>query len=106
MYETAGIRDDVLPLDANSSHAMALPSGIGMPGADFVKFWKALSTRHDLLPMDITIDLSSRRNQVLLFDSAVEIALIKHSLGQLVDVLSKSLSKYRWPLLRSHRCTL
>ncbi|UDG83303.1 ubiquinone biosynthesis regulatory protein kinase UbiB [Candidatus Vallotia lariciata] len=56
-------------------------------GPIFVKFGQVLSTRCDLLPIDIAIELSKLQNQVPPFDSAVAISLIENSLGQPVDVL-------------------
>ncbi|CAG7596897.1 ubiquinone biosynthesis regulatory protein kinase UbiB [Candidatus Vallotia tarda] len=56
-------------------------------GPIFVKFGQVLSTRRDLLPIDITIELSKLQNQVPPFDSTIAIKLIENSLGQSVDVL-------------------
>ncbi|UDG82510.1 ubiquinone biosynthesis regulatory protein kinase UbiB [Candidatus Vallotia cooleyia] len=56
-------------------------------GPIFVKFGQVLSTRRDLLPIDITTELAKLQNQVPPFDSAVAIALIEKALGKPIDVL-------------------
>ncbi|MCG1019423.1 MULTISPECIES: ubiquinone biosynthesis regulatory protein kinase UbiB [Burkholderiaceae] len=56
-------------------------------GPIFVKFGQVLSTRRDLLPVDIATELAKLQDQVPPFDSAVATALIERSLGKPVDVL-------------------
>ncbi|MEA3084130.1 MAG: ubiquinone biosynthesis protein, partial [Paraburkholderia sp.] len=56
-------------------------------GPIFVKFGQVLSTRRDLLPVDIANELAKLQDQVPPFDSAVAIGLVEKSLGAPVDVL-------------------
>src|SRR6195952_4442576 len=56
-------------------------------GPIFVKFGQVLSTRRDLLPVDIANELAKLQDQVPPFDSDVAIAIVEKSLGARVDVL-------------------
>ncbi|KAG0165063.1 hypothetical protein DFQ30_009018 [Apophysomyces sp. BC1015] len=56
-------------------------------GPIFVKFGQVLSTRRDLLPVDIATELAKLQDQVPPFDSGMAIALIEKSLGKPVDAL-------------------
>ncbi|SDV48169.1 ubiquinone biosynthesis regulatory protein kinase UbiB [Chitinasiproducens palmae] len=56
-------------------------------GPIFVKFGQVLSTRRDLLPPDIAIELAKLQDQVPPFDSALAVALIEKSLGRPIDAL-------------------
>ncbi len=56
-------------------------------GPIFVKFGQVLSTRRDLLPVDIADELAKLQDQVPPFDSAVAIAIIEKSLGAPIDEL-------------------
>ena len=49
-------------------------------GPIFVKFGQVLSTRRDLLPLDIADELAKLQDQVPPFDSAVAVATIERSL--------------------------
>src|ERR1700730_6342119 len=56
-------------------------------GPIFVKFGQVLSTRRDLLPVDIANELAKLQDQVPPFDSDVAIAIVEKSLGSPVNVL-------------------
>src|SRR6202166_3198837 len=56
-------------------------------GPIFVKFGQVLSTRRDLLPVDIANELAKLQDQVPPFDSDVAIAIVEKSLGSPIDVL-------------------
>ena len=56
-------------------------------GPIFVKFGQVLSTRRDLLPVDIANELAKLQDQVPPFPSDVAIGLVEKSLGAPVDVL-------------------
>ena len=51
-------------------------------GPIFIKFGQLLSTRPDLVPPDIVLELSKLQDQVAPFDSAVAMALIEEALGR------------------------
>jgi ubiquinone biosynthesis protein len=56
-------------------------------GPIFIKFGQVLSTRPDLLPADVAIELAKLQDQVPPFDSQQAIALIEHALGAPIDTL-------------------
>ena len=56
-------------------------------GPIFVKFGQVLSTRRDLLPVDIANELAKLQDQVPPFDSAEAISIVEKSLGAPIDVL-------------------
>lgn len=56
-------------------------------GPIFVKFGQVLSTRRDLLPVDIADELAKLQDQVPPFDSTLAISIIEKSLGAPIDVL-------------------
>jgi len=56
-------------------------------GPIFVKFGQVLSTRRDLLPVDIANELAKLQDQVPPFDTEQSVALIEQSLGRSVDEL-------------------
>ena len=51
-------------------------------GPVFVKFGQALSTRRDLLPVDIADELAQMQDQVPPFDSRIAVALIEAAFGR------------------------
>ena len=51
-------------------------------GPVFVKFGQALSTRRDLLPVDIADELAQLQDQVPPFDSRIAVALIEAAFGR------------------------
>src|SRR6478735_9999083 len=56
-------------------------------GPIFVKFGQVLSTRRDLLPVDIANELAKLQDQVPPFDSALAVEIVEKSLGAPIDVL-------------------
>ena len=54
-------------------------------GPVFVKFGQALSTRRDLLPLDIADELAKLQDQVPPFDSAVAVAAIELAFGRKLE---------------------
>ncbi|VXB50503.1 2-octaprenylphenol hydroxylase [Burkholderia sp. 8Y] len=56
-------------------------------GPIFVKFGQVLSTRRDLLPVDIANELAKLQDRVPPFDSNVAVAIIEKSLGAPIDEL-------------------
>src|ERR1700734_2126980 len=56
-------------------------------GPIFVKFGQVLSTRRDLLPVDIANELAKLQDQVPPFDSGVAIAIVEKALGAPIAVL-------------------
>jgi len=56
-------------------------------GPIFVKFGQALSTRHDLLPDDIAVELSKLQDCVPPFDSSLAKTMIEDSLGQSLGIV-------------------
>ncbi|CCD39634.1 Ubiquinone biosynthesis monooxygenase UbiB [Candidatus Paraburkholderia kirkii UZHbot1] len=56
-------------------------------GPIFVKFGQVLSTRRDLLPVDIADELAKLQDRVPPFDSAVAVSIIETSLGTPIDEL-------------------
>jgi ubiquinone biosynthesis protein len=79
-------------------------------GPIFVKFGQVLSTRRDLLPLDIADELSKLQDQVPPFESAVAVATIERALrrpiGDLfvsfeqVPVASASIAQVHFAVLR------
>lgn len=69
-------------------------------GPIFVKFGQVLSTRRDLLPLDIANELAKLQDRVPPFDSAIAVATIERALGQAGVGIVCRLSARRW---RAHR---
>jgi ubiquinone biosynthesis protein len=82
-------------------------------GPIFVKFGQVLSTRRDLLPIDIADELAHLQDRVPPFDSAVAVATIERALGMPVDevfadferqpVASASIAQVHFATLRHGR---
>ena len=51
-------------------------------GPIFVKFGQVMSTRRDLLPLDIANELASLQDRVPPFESAVAVAIIERAFGR------------------------
>src|SRR5437763_1816988 len=62
-------------------------------GAIFVKFGQVLSTRRDLLPLDIADELAKLQDQVPPFDPQLAFAEIERSLGRRVEEVLASLER-------------
>src|SRR3989344_4918426 len=62
-------------------------------GPIFVKFGQVLSTRRDLLPLDIADELAKLQDQVPPFVSELAVAEIEKSLGKKVEALFKTFER-------------
>ncbi len=62
-------------------------------GPTFVKFGQALSTRRDLLPLDIADELALLQDQVPPFDSDIAVATIEAAFGQRLDQIFASFDR-------------
>jgi ubiquinone biosynthesis protein len=71
--------------DTRSPRGVRLRCALETLGPIFVKFGQVLSTRRDLLPMDIADELAKLQDQVPPFASDVAVAEIERSLGRRVD---------------------
>ncbi len=67
--------------------AVRLRRALESLGPIFVKFGQMLSTRRDLLPVDMATELAKLQDRVLPFDSTVAISIIEKSLGAPIDEL-------------------
>jgi ubiquinone biosynthesis protein len=82
-------------------------------GPIFVKFGQVLSTRRDLLPLDIANELAKLQDRVPPFDPAVAMATIERALGKHVDeifvsfertpVASASIAQVHFAVLRDRQ---
>src|SRR5881398_3968979 len=70
-----------------SPRAIRLRLALEELGPIFVKFGQVLSTRRDLMPLDIAIELAMLQDRVPPFDPALAIAQIELSLGEHPDRL-------------------
>src|SRR5882762_9515528 len=77
----------------NEPRAQRLREALEALGPIFVKFGQVLSTRRDLLPLDIADELAKLQDQVPPFDSAAAFAEIERSLGRRVDEVFASLER-------------
>jgi ubiquinone biosynthesis protein len=59
-------------------------------GPIFVKFGQVMSTRRDLLPLDIANELASLQDRVPPFESAVAVAIIERAFGRPLDSIFAS----------------
>ena len=62
-------------------------------GPIFVKFGQAVSTRGDLLPVEVAMELSKLQDQVPSFDSDVAVDLLERALGGDVDEIFASFDR-------------
>jgi ubiquinone biosynthesis protein len=76
--------------DLSAPRGQRLRQALETLGPIFVKFGQVLSTRRDLLPLDIAIELAALQDRVPPFDSAVAVATIERAFGQKVeDIFSR-----------------
>ncbi len=54
-------------------------------GPIFVKFGQAVSTRGDLLPAEVALELSKLQDQVPPFDSEIAVEILEQAYGESVD---------------------
>jgi ubiquinone biosynthesis protein len=73
--------------DLSSPRGVRLRMALEELGPIFVKFGQVLSTRSDLIPADLVIELSRLQDRVPPFDSDLAIAQIRKSLGAHPDQL-------------------
>jgi ubiquinone biosynthesis protein len=76
--------------DTTSPRGRRLREALEKLGPIFVKFGQVLSTRRDLLPLDIADELAKLQDQVPPFPSDVAIAEVERSLGKPVGELFKT----------------
>lgn len=72
---------------ASSTRGRRLRQGLETLGPIFVKFGQILSTRRDLLPLDIADELAKLQDQVPPFPSELAVAEVERSLGQPLKAL-------------------
>jgi ubiquinone biosynthesis protein len=83
-----GVRYRLHNLSASSStRGRRLREALETLGPIFVKFGQILSTRRDLLPLDIADELAKLQDQVPPFSSDLAVAEVERSLGQPLDQL-------------------
>src|ERR1700693_3229655 len=76
-----------------SPRAVRLRMALEDLGPIFVKFGQVLSTRRDLLPVDIALELAKLQDRVPPFDSDLAIAQIVKSLGSHPEQLFSSFER-------------
>jgi len=79
--------------DLSAPRGQRLRCALEELGPIFVKFGQVLSTRRDLMPMDIADELAKLQDRVPPFDSELAIAQIKKSLGAHPDQLFASFDR-------------
>jgi ubiquinone biosynthesis protein len=72
---------------SSSTRGRRLREALETLGPIFVKFGQILSTRRDLLPLDIADELAKLQDQVPPFSSDLAVAEVERSLGQPLDQL-------------------
>ena len=86
-----GVRYRLHNLSASSStRGRRLREALETLGPIFVKFGQILSTRRDLLPLDIADELAKLQDQVPPFPSALAVAEIERSLGRSIQEVFSS----------------
>jgi ubiquinone biosynthesis protein len=75
---------------ASSTRGRRLREALETLGPIFVKFGQILSTRRDLLPLDIADELAKLQDQVPPFRSALAVAEIERSLGKSIQEVFSS----------------
>jgi ubiquinone biosynthesis protein len=74
-------------------------------GPIFVKFGQVLSTRRDLLPLDVADELARLQDRVPPFPAAQARALVERPSAAHRRGVRASSTPSRWPVRRSPRCT-
>ena len=80
--------DDLSP--SSSTRGRRLRQALETLGPIFVKFGQVLSTRRDLLPLDIADELAKLQDQVPPFASELAVAEIERSLGRTIEQVFSS----------------
>jgi len=96
----------------SASRGQSLRLALEALGPIFVKFGQVLSTRRDLLPLDIADELAKLQDQVPPFSEDQSVRLIEASLGQSIDevfshferkpVASASVAQVHFGVLKAH----
>ena len=75
-------------------------------GPIFVKFGQVLSTRRDMLPLDVAEELAKLQDRVPPFPGEQAVAMVERAFGAKIDVLFAASTPHRRPAPRSRKCTL
>jgi ubiquinone biosynthesis protein len=76
--------------DTSAPRAVRLRHALESLGPIFVKFGQVMSTRRDLLPLDIANELAGLQDRVPPFESAVAVAIIERAFGRPLDSIFAS----------------
>jgi ubiquinone biosynthesis protein len=79
--------------DLKAPRGQRLREALESLGPIFVKFGQVMSTRRDLLPLDIANELARLQDRVPPFDSAVAIAIIEKAFGRPIDQIFASFER-------------
>ena len=74
-------------------------------GPIYVKFGQLLSTRRDVLPDDVALELAKLQDKVPPFPGSLAREIIERSLGKEIGDLFRILTKPRWHPPQWRRCT-
>jgi hypothetical protein len=91
--------------DLRAPRGQRLRQALEHLGPIFVKFGQVLSTRRDLLPVDIADELAQLQDNVPPFDSAIAMGASNAPSAGRWTPSSPASSANRWPARRSRRCT-
>jgi len=79
--------------EADATRAVRLREALETLGPIFVKFGQILSTRRDLLPVDLADELAKLQDRVPPFASGLAVAEVERSLGRRLDQVFSSFEK-------------
>ncbi|MBA4327220.1 MAG: ubiquinone biosynthesis regulatory protein kinase UbiB [Polaromonas sp.] len=79
--------------DLRSPRGARLREALESLGPIFVKFGQVMSTRRDLLPLDIANELARLQDRVPPFDSGIAIAIIEKSFGRPITAIFASFER-------------
>jgi ubiquinone biosynthesis protein len=79
----------ILPRSSSSNESLGVRIRLALEelGPIFVKFGQAVSTRGDLLPLEVALELSKLQDQVPPFDSGIAVELLEDAFGCDVEEL-------------------
>ncbi|MGI9259647.1 MAG: AarF/UbiB family protein, partial [Gammaproteobacteria bacterium] len=79
----------MLPKSSSSKKSLGVRIRLALEelGPIFVKFGQAVSTRGDLLPLEVALELSKLQDQVPPFDSSIAVELVEDAFGCEVEEL-------------------
>jgi hypothetical protein len=95
---------DVVSAQRRSTRGERLRLALEELGPIFVKFGQAVSTRRDLLPVDIADELAKLQDRVPPFDSKVAVATIEQAFGRPLQDIFATFEETRSRPPRSPRC--